>query len=499
MGLFTTACEDSLDIPNPNEPDESNFWQSAEDALRGVNAVYGSVYRNGAYARWLSVYFSVRSDDGIGTSGWGELRSASDFTQVNYNFEAARNIWAHHYRGIFRTNQVLAYVPAISMDETLKQRYLAEAKFFRALYYFNLVNLWGQVPLVTTPSKPTDLPAQSTSEQVYAQIERDLSEAIPHLPLSYDNANLGRVTKGAAHAMLGKAYLQQGKYQSAVDAFEYIVEGEGASHYDLMENYRDNFLHTTENNRESVFEIQFKDLQSVTDEDDPNSNVGNQRGPFFAPSGPGFNDMEMHRWVIDEFLTETTVGGDRDPRLENTALYAYTNEAGPDQTIAYGQTFTALVGADDERVWYRKYLNDYHRTAETFEGPINIRVIRYADVLLMYAEALNGIGQTSDAYQYVDRVRERAGLAKLSDIKPGMDATQFLEQLKHERVTELTGEDVRWLDLARWGYFDDEGKIDELKARDPEFNNFDLSKHKWLPIPQSELDINPNLDQVGTY
>jgi hypothetical protein len=126
-------------------------------------------------------------------------------------------------------------------------------------------------------------------------------------------------------------------------------------------------------------------------------------------------------------------------------------------------------------------------------------VIRFADVLLMYAEALNGIDQTTEAYEYVDRVRERAGLEKLSVVKPGLSKDQFLTQLMHERITELTGEDVRWFDLARWGYFDDQAKINELKARDPEFNNFDITKHKWLPIPQSEIDINPNLDQVGSY
>jgi starch-binding outer membrane protein, SusD/RagB family len=497
--LFTTACEDSLDVPNSNEADEQNFWKSGNDALLAVNAVYGNAYRNGAYARWLSVYLSVRSDDGVGTSGWGELRSVSDFTQVNYNFEAARNIWAHHYRGIFRTNQVIAYVPAIEMDESLKRRYIAEAQFFRALYYFNLVNLWGEVPLVLRPSNPTDLPSQATIPEIYGQIEADLQEAVQYLPLFYDNANIGRVTRGAAYALLGKAYLQQGKHQAAADAFEFLVEGEGKPYYGLVENYRDNFLHTTENNIESVFEIQFKDLQSVTDEDDPNSNLGNQRGPFFAPPNAGFNDMQMHRWVIDEFLEEETVDGERDPRLESTALFNFTNEGGPDNTIVYGRTFTELLSADDQRVWYRKYLNDYHRTGETFEGPINLRVIRFADVLLMYAEALNGIGQTEQAYQYVDRVRERAGLAKLSEVKPGLDDEAFLEQLKHERVTELTGEDVRWLDLVRWGYFDDQNKINELKTRDPEFNNFDLSKHKWIPIPQSEIDINPNLRQVGTY
>ena len=493
--LANISCRKSLDVENPNEPDEANFWKTGADALAGVNAIYGNAYRNGGFARWLAVYYNPRSDDGIGTSGWPPLHSAADFTTIDFNFEAARNIWDHHYRGVYRANQVLAYVPDIEMDETLKQRYLAEAKFLRALYYFNLVTLWGNVPLVLEPSTPTDLPAQAAEADTWAQIEKDLTEAAPNLPPTYDNANTGRATRGAAYALLGKAYLQQHKYQQAATAFEWLITGQGQGLYDLMPNYADNFRHITENNIESVYEIQFKAQQSTTDEDALTSNLGNQRGPFFAPSGPGFNDMEMHRWVVDEFMLERTTTNQRDPRLAITALFDFMGERGPNFSAIYGSNFSTIVGPDDQRVWYRKYLNDYHRTNETFEGPINLRVIRFADVLLMYAECLNELNRTPEAYPFVDRVRQRAGLARLADIQPGMSQAAFRIQLMHERVTELTGEDVRWNDLARWGYFDDATKLNELKARDPEFNNFILGKHKWLPIPQSEIDINPNLDQ----
>jgi tetratricopeptide (TPR) repeat protein len=495
LGGMMAACEHTLDVDNPNEPDESNFWQTPADALAGVNAVYGNVYRNGAYARWLSVYFNPRSDDGLGSSGWPPLRSAANFTTTDYNFEAARNIWDHHYRGIFRANQVITRVPDIAMEESLKQRYLGEAKFWRAQYYFNLVMLWGNVPLVLQPSQPTDLPPQATVEQVWTQIEKDLSEAAPALPPTYGGAELGRVTRGAAYALLGKAHLQQGEYPAAAAALQWLVEGEGKNVYDLMPDYRDNFLHTTENNRESVFEIQFNNRQSVTDEDDLNSNLGNQRGPFFSLPGGGFNDVQMHRWVVYEFLQEKTITGQRDPRLESTAVYDSTQVGGPNATILYGRTFSDLVGANNKQVWYRKYLNDYHRSNETFEGPINFRVIRYADVLLLYAECLNELNRTAEAYPYVDRVRQRAGLAPLSAVKPGLGKGDFLRQLMHERVTELTGEDGRWNDLARWGYLDDPAKLNELKARDPEFNNFVIGRDKYLPIPQTELDINPNLKQ----
>jgi hypothetical protein len=139
------------------------------------------------------------------------------------------------------------------------------------------------------------------------------------------------------------------------------------------------------------------------------------------------------------------------------------------------------------------------REFEVFNGPKNFRSIRYADVLLMYAEALNNIGRTADAYSFVDQVRERVGLEKLSVVMPGMSQAQFLKQLEHERITELTGESTRWNDLARWGYFDDAAKLAELKARDPEFQSFELGRNKYMPIPQSEIDINPNLEQNDNW
>ncbi|MGI8598570.1 MAG: RagB/SusD family nutrient uptake outer membrane protein, partial [Chitinophagaceae bacterium] len=163
----------------------------------------------------------------------------------------------------------------------------------------------------------------------------------------------------------------------------------------------------------------------------------------------------MHRWVVHEFLKETTTIGQRDPRLAVTALYDSTDERGPDFTMVYGSTFTSKNYDDNikNRVWYRKYLDDYFRINEfeVFNSPINFRLIRYADVLLMYAEALNGLNRTADAYQYVDRVRARAGLAPLATVRPGMTQAQFQQQLEHERITELTGESLRWNDLARWG------------------------------------------------
>lgn len=502
MLISAASCKKylDLDIENPNRIDESNFWKTGDDAVKGINAVYGNFYRNGSPgSRWTPFYFDIRSDDGYSTSPWNELRSVGALNITQYSFEVNYDTWWHHWRGVFRTNQVLANVPGINMDEALKTRILAEAKFIRALYYYNLVTIWGNVPLILTPSQPADKPSQAPQAEVWSQIEKDLNEAAADLPVSYTGDEIGRATRGAAYGLLGRVHLQQKEYQQAVDALAWLISGPGQPLYDLMPNYADNFKHTTENNKESVFEIQFKMRPENTGEDAPTSNVGTSRPPFFAPPGHGFNDANMHRWVVHEFLKEQTASGDRDPRLAVTALYDSTDERGPDFTVVYGGSFTSKnYNADiSNRVWYRKYLDDYFRINEfeVFNSPVNFRLIRFADVLLMYAEALNALGQTNAAYAHVDRVRERAGLNKLSVAMPGLNQAQFQKQLEHERIMELTGESLRWNDLARWGYFDDAAKIAELKAKDPEFNNFVVGRNKYMPIPQSEIDINPNLVQ----
>lgn len=500
--MSLASCKKSLElnIENPNRVDESNFWKTGSDALEGINAVYGNFYRNGApYSRWLPFYMDVRSDDGYSTSGWNELRSISGLNITQYSFEVNIDTWGHHWRGVYRANQVIANVPGISMDENAKKRYVAEAKFLRALYYFNLVSIWGNIPLILQPSQPGDKPSQAPQVEVWAQIEKDLAEASADLPTSYTGDDVGRATRGAAQGMLGRAYLQQKKYSQCITALDYFITGEGRNLYSLVANYADNFKHTTENNAESVFEVQFKMRPENGGDDGPTSNVGTSRAPFFAPPGHGFTDANMQRWVVHEFLKETAADGGRDPRLAATALYDSTDARGPDFTLVYGGTFTSKNYDDNikSRVWYRKYLDDYFRINEfeVFNSPVNFRVIRLADIFLMYAEALNAQGRTADAYQYVDRVRQRAGMRTLTTAMPGLNQAQFQKQIEHERITELTGESMRWNDLARWGYFDDAAKLAELKSRDSEFNNFVIGKSKYMPIPQSEIDINPNLNQ----
>jgi len=491
--VLISSCA-KMEYENPNNPTVEAYWKTSNDAIKGVNAVYSTLHR-GAISRWMPFYFIIRSDEGKSTSPATDIVNNMDqFLVTDYNYGNAYGIWNDNYIGIFRANQVLQNVPPIGMDETLKKRLLGEAKFMRALFYYHLVSLWGNVPLMLTPSLPTDKPATTPKAEIWAQIEKDLTEASEDLPASYGDADLGRATKGAAYALLGKALMQQRKFEAAKTPLNWLCEGEGKSIYSLMTNYRDNFILAKENNKESVFEWQFSENPTENNDNDvnPNHNYGSSLAQFFGPSGIGWSDGEANRWPVWEFLKEKTTAGTRDPRLEASFLYDSTDVRGPDFTKIYNQTFKSRygTGVNSKRVWFRKFQNDNWKNAEGYRSPNNWRYIRYADVLLMYAECLNETGATNDAYQYVDKVRQRAGLAKLADIMPGMLKDDFLKQLKHERITELSGEGHRWNDLARWGDLSP-----ALQSRDAGFANFVVGKHELLPIPQKEIDINPNLSQ----
>ena len=501
VALFS-SCKKDFDEANPNSPTIASFWKTSDDAIKGVNAIYSMYHRGYAgFSRAMYFHGMLKSDEGYGSGGDGGLNTLMSFSMDDTNFGLTRDTWGNLYEGIYRANQVIAFVPGIEMDATLRSRLVAEAKFLRGLFYFHLTLYFGRPPLILEPSQPSLQPKNATNEEAWAQVAKDFIEASADLPTSYDNQNLGRATRGAAYAFLGKTYLQQKKYQQAADAFAWFITGPGAGIYSLMQNYRDNFIISKENNAESIYEIQFalrEDENSDNDADEgARPNPGASIAKFYAPGGgPGFQDGAARRWVVDTLLAERTLAGAVDPRLAATFLFDSTDPRGPDFTMIYGQTHTSRygTGGDSKKVWYRKLLNDHWRDFESFNSPNNYRMIRFADVLLMYAESLNALGQTAAAYPFVDTVRTRAGLRRLTAVMPGLNQTQFLNQLKHERITELSGEGWRFADLQRWGDLSP-----ALSFRDPEFANFVVGKHEYYPIPQSDIDLNPNLTQNSRY
>lgn len=496
LSIATSCKKSELDQVNPNTLPVSQFWLSESDAEKGVNAIYHMFYQNGGFNRWIYFRLDLTSDEGFSKSPWLELGDWTRFQYINYNFwEGNVNSFRDVYKAIYRCNQVLAYVPKIEFaDAAKKEQLLGQAKFLRGFYYYYAAILWENVPIVLTPQTPTDLPAQATLTQVWAQVEKDLTEASTSLPDQYTGANIGRATKGAALAMLGKAYMQQHKWAEAKTAFDYLVTGAGKSNYDLVD-FKENFRATQENNKESVFEIQFSNANQTAEGDGPSSNMGTNRTQFFAPRSIGWSDGQARNWMVAEFKKEKTVDNKIDPRLEYTLFYPGLEADFGDKI--YGRNWQW----DADEAWFKKYSRDYYRSNEDYYNEVNNRVIRYADVLLMYAETLNELGQTDDAYQYVNLVRTRSNMAPLATAYPaiGTDKTLFRDRLKMERELELCGESVRWADLKRWGDLDTQAAVDKVALRDPDFKNFVVGKNIRLPLPQVEVQNNTNLHQNPNY
>ena len=509
--LGTTACQHNpLDQPNPNLALTSFFWRNGDDANKGVIASYSGLQQLGTYRRWLNFAFDIRDDEGTSTSPNLQLADWCRFIVSNYDLEINFNIYRDHYRAITRCNQVIDNVPGIvGMDATLQKQYIAEAKFLRALYYFNMVSLYGNVPLVLKQTTNlADIAVQANESQVWAQVIKDLQEAQPDLPTSYGGNDLGRATRGAATTLLGKAYMQNRRWADASAQFAQVI---GSNLY-RIDNvpYVNNFRHTSENNAESIFEVQFSDAkQGGNDGDDATSSEGGQRSQFFGVPGFGFNDGEVRPWVVNEFLKEPNTTGGRDQRLAATVFYNRFDSRqfptalpvdGDRGVYGSGNFETRYAGNARNlgRVFWRKYQTDYYRAFENFDSPINQRIMRYADVLLMQAEALNEQGQPDAAVPLINQVRSRAAMPQLSVVAGAFTKESMRTQIMHERITELTGEGTRWFDLKRWDLLKDQASVATLAARDADFASFVVGKSNLLPIPQTEIDL-AKLNQNAGY
>lgn len=499
LSVCAGCSGDLLDIDNPNEATVPTFWKTAADAEAGVNACYSALYKEPTWMRWLSFRYDLTSDEGWSSSPWIELGDWTRFIYTNYNFlEGNNQHWEFFYMGIFRCNQVFKYVPEIQMDEAQKKQVLAQAGFMRALWYLQINLLWEKGTLITEPQDANYVPKDASEQEIWQQIETDLTTAAENLPEAWDAANVGRATKGAAKALLAKAYMQQHKYAEAKEQLRWLIEKEG-SLYGLIDNWTDNFTDLNENNKEGIFEIQFDDKNKGGTGNDASMATGFQRTQFFAPSGIGWGDGKSRRWLVDEFLKEKRVDGKNDLRLYNSILYHGFSQDFPDQSRKYYR----IEDADDNTQWdnwgqskedcyIRKYNTSYYRETEDYFARNNYRILRYADILLNYAECIVETGGTpNEAATYVDKVRQRAGLAPLAQSQwknclTSKDA--FMKRLQMERSLELCFEGWRWADLKRWGLLDTQEGINELKSRDADFNNFVIGKHRRLPIPQIEVD-----------
>jgi hypothetical protein len=441
-----------------------------------------------------------RGDDFVGDSPWLDLELTGKFI-IPTTSDPVFWIWRDLYLIINRANQVLAYVseyPADVLTADEKNRLLGQAYFLRGLAYWNLATTFKIVPVITAP--PLDqkdyYPPTATEEELWNQIFADFQQAETMLPVSFmnvtgpDQGQKGRATKGAAAGMLGKAYLYRKDWVKAGTQFEKFITGPLKDVYSLVPNYRDNFKDVNENNSESLFEIQFTEGAGTdfnwTGEPSTAWKQVTALSVTYGMEGKGFSDYLPTNWIYNEFKLEQTTSGKSDPRLLAT-IASY--EPADNSILAYGTAWTN----PQNKIYPRKYTNDgLGRAFETPESGINYRVLRYADILLMYAEVLNETNRTADAYPFIQQVRSRALLPNLATVRPNMTQAQMRDQLAHERALEFAIEGQRINDLIRWGWFSDPAKLALLKTHDADFNSY-TPGNEYLPIPLRELDVNKNL------
>jgi tetratricopeptide (TPR) repeat protein len=504
--ITSSGCDKKIELSNPNLLTTADFWKTKEQAYAASTSMYNALIVDGSYMRSFPGLTDSRGDDFTGDSPWLDLVLTGQFI-IPSTSGPVFWIWREFYLVINRANQVIANVSkydAAVLPTDEKNRILGQAYFLRGLAYYNLATTFKTVPVITAPITGTNeyFTATSTEEVLWNQIFADFAAAEANLPISYanvtglDKGEKGRATKGAAAGMLGKSYLFRKDYAKAALQFEkFLGSGALAGVYSLMPDYRDNFKDINENNAESLFEIQFTpgtgtDMNWCCDPTAAWKQVQTV-SITYAQEGKGFSDYLPTRWIYNEYKLEKTTANKTDPRLLTT-IASY--EPADNSILSYGGTWTNPQTA----IYPRKYTNDGvgNGKPDEFspfgESGINYRVIRYADILLMYAEVLNELNRTPEAYPFIQQVRTRASLPNLATVKPNMTQAQMRDQLAHERALEFAIEGQRINDLIRWGWFSNPTRLAELKSHDADFN-FYTPGNEYLPIPQQELDVNKNL------
>lgn len=480
--LILGGCSKSwLEVEPKGTALETNFYKNADEAYQGLIAAYDPLGTEcgKSYASKTGA-LNAASDDCYAGGG-----SSSDVPgwQVwnNYTIDPAIGVhgdfWTRNFTGVYRSNILLSKLPDVPMDAALKARFTAECKFLRAYFYFDLVRLFGNVPLFTRPLSPAEFfdAVQSPPSVVYAQIERDLNDAIKDLPEVLAESEKGRASKMAAVALLGKVILYQNDETRMLEAAGLLEQVNTSPNYELLSDFGMIFRPDNKFNKESIFEIVHTAKAMMGWESWPNfeGNVYTQMCGPRAYTGPTY----VAGWGFNPIIPELVNLLKTDPRYKYTVVNIDSMKTAGLCNYEKGYQNTGYFVAKFAP------LKEFYSTIggdPVINYPNDVIEIRLADTYLMEAEALvRGGGDLGKAQYYLDKVRARVGL-------PSVPVT--LENIKMERRLELATEGHRWFDLVRWGD----------AATVLAFKGFTPNKNELLPIPLAEL-TNTKLVQNPGY
>ena len=546
LGLGTlTSCEDKLEVSNPNQQTTATFGFSADELEENVIAAYNHIRMEGTYARVGYMLDVCRGDEVWNASQVWYM--PFDDLNVPFTDEIGQWSWRDWYYTINVTNFTLSRCGEdnSALNEQMK-RIKGQMLFLRGLAYYNLAGYYQNPILITDYNTYSSLEGlygtNSTYDEVWDQVEKDFAEAMTLLPSRNEGGQWakGRATNGAAAGYYARALMMRHKYSEALTVLKAIINGQYGN-YKLMANYGDNFREGAayENNDESLFEVQYLDYGSQGTDDEwtpvntsPNATQGHAIESNFGPGDAGgWADLSASPWLYNLFKAERTTNGSLDPRLYWTigtyepewdgfeyGNVCYTIPMTADAPVVTNNNYGGLPVAKNTN--FRTGL--YDKVVTGLHCGINLRMMRYSDVLLRAAECENEVnGPTQQAIDWINQVRNRAGLANLNLSDFSGNADKLFEQIANvERPKEFGCEFGRGFDLIRWGFFYDAGRLQQLKehgtfrrtndrsrvkesvsysdiaAGDTELkSSYDtwVQGHEFLPIFQGTLNDNPNL------
>ena len=488
IGFVFFSCDDSfLDTVSTDTYNEANWWKTEDQAISSINGCY-AVLNDERIGGHIKLYDEMATPNGYSPQYYPNLSRGSHNSGNETQFQL---FWNSNYKGVGRVNNFLENIDRVVLEESLLNRVKGEAYFLRALFYSNLVNYYGGVPLILeSPSLgEQEVAPRNSKEEVIVQMLNDLDDAIDLLPVSYDGDNIGRATKGAALSLKARVLLYESRWDEAAAIAKQVID---MNTYSLFPNYRDLFMAENENNSEIIFDVQYKSPDIF--------NKFDRTLLLETSPSPTLDLINSYLMVDGKNIAESNLYDpefpfrDRDSRLLQTILipgYFFRGQ------VIREDAYTGTGFAFKKYTSYKDSVQ--YGTSITEQTEINFILLRYADVLLMYAEAQNeAIGPDDSVYSALNEIRSRAGMP---NIEPNLSKVQLRELIRLERRVEFANEALYYQDIKRWRIAENvmNDVVKDFKGNVIQERTFNPDRDYLWPIHDITIQQNPNLLQNPGY